>query len=86
MKIVTKVQFTVECTLTENELRALDALAGYGFKSFIGSFYKLLGIHYMRPFESDLKALFEKVESLRPQLHAIDEARKKLQGDKEGKI
>ena len=76
-KINTKILFSVKCELTENELRALDALVGYGFDSFIKHFYGL-GKHYMEPYENDLKQLFAKVESLRPELANIDAARKAL--------
>ena len=76
-KINTKILFSVKCELTENELRALDALVGYGFDNFIKHFYGL-GKHYMEPYENDLRQLFAKVESLRPELANIDAARKAL--------
>lgn len=77
-KIKTVVAFTVDVTLTENELRALDALASYGDKAFLEVFYKHLGVTYMRPFENDLKTLFSKIKELRGQINDIDVARKKL--------
>lgn len=77
-KIIPTVSFTVKLELTENEARALDALAGYGHKSFLQVFYKHLGIHYMRPFEGDLIQLFEKIKTLRGTISDIDEARQKL--------
>lgn len=77
-QVKTVVQFTVKFELTENEVRALDALACYGADAFLKVFYKHLGVSYMRPFEKDLRALFEKVKELRPAIHNIDEARQKL--------
>lgn len=77
-RVKTIVAFTVSCELTENELRALDALVGYGFKSFMDVFKEKLGKAYIGPFERDLQELFAKIESLRPEIHIIDEARKKL--------
>ncbi len=38
--------------VTEAELRALDALAGYGDDAFIKMFYTDLGEHYMKPHEA----------------------------------
>ena len=78
MKIKTQVTFTVNVDLTEGEIRALDALAGYGRKEFLKCFYTHLGEHYLKPFEKDIIDLFEKVESLKPQINEINEARKKL--------
>jgi len=76
-EINTRIIFSVKCELTENELRALDALVGYGFDNFIKHFYGL-GKHYMEPYENDLRQLFVKVESLRPEISSIDAARKAL--------
>jgi hypothetical protein len=78
MEIKPKVTFTVPTELTEGELRALDALVGYGFDNFIKMFYSGLGKHYMQPYEADLKLLFQKVESLRPQIDKINKARESL--------
>jgi hypothetical protein len=77
-KIIPSVEFTVKFTLTENEARALDALAGYGADAFLKVFYKHLGIAYMKPFEKDLRQLFEKVQELKPAIRNINDARKKL--------
>jgi len=78
MKIKPQVSFTVNIDLSEGELRALDALAGYGTKEFLTCFYTHMGKHYLEPFEKDLIGLFEKAKSLRPQINEIQEARKKL--------
>lgn len=76
--IKTKVSFTVSIELEEGEVRALDALAGYGADAFLKVFYKHLGMHYMKPFDKDLRLLFEKIKTLRPQINEIREARKSL--------
>lgn len=78
MNIHAKINFTVSCVLSEGELRALDALVGYGFKPFIEAFYEKMGRAYMEPYEQDMKALFEKVAQLRPEIHKINEMRKSI--------
>lgn len=72
------VHFTVQATLTEGDLRALDALTVYGINPFLEVFYSKMGRHYLEPYEKDLRGLFAKVETLRPALNEIDEARKQL--------
>lgn len=74
--------FSVKCELTENELRALDALVGYGFDAFLKCFYEHLGKAYLEPYENDLKQLFAKVEQLRPEIGNIERARQALTGKK----
>jgi len=77
-EINTRIIFSIKCELTEQELRALDALVGYGFENFLKVFYEHMGKHYLEPYAQDLKALFDKVESLRPEIGKIDTARKSL--------
>ena len=72
------VHFTVDCTLTEGDLRALDALVGYGTDSFLKVFYEHMGRHYLEPHEKDLRGLFEKIRSISPVLSQIDDARKAI--------
>lgn len=63
--------------LTEAEMRALEALAGYGDDAFLQVFYKLLGETYMRPHAAGLKSLFAVIRAdLRPILHRADGAKK----------
>jgi hypothetical protein len=78
IKVIPRVAFTVNAELSENELRALDALVGYGIDPFLKMFYEKLGKAYLEPFENDLRQLFIKIESLRPAISEINEARKKL--------
>jgi hypothetical protein len=55
-----RVAITYTCTLvlSESEMRALDALAGYGDDAFLKAFYKDLGTHYLKPHEAGLRSLF----------------------------
>lgn len=72
------VRGTFHCT--EIELRALDALVGYGVESFIKVFYEKLGRHYMEPHEKGLREFFKTIENNVPgTLRRVDQARKLLQ-------
>nr|WP_319566273.1 hypothetical protein [uncultured Rhodoferax sp.] len=63
--------------LTEPELRALEALAGYGDQPFLDAFYKLLGKHYMQPHEAGIRSLFAVIRAdLNPILERADAAKK----------
>ena len=50
-----KITMNASFTVDEEELRALDALAGYGDDAFIKHFYAKLGESYMRPHEAGLR-------------------------------
>ena len=79
IKINTSVNITASVELTEGQLRALDALAGYGPDNFFKAFYVKLGKAYMQPFERDMRELFTLIRSQVPQaLAGIEEARKAL--------
>ena len=70
---------TVEATLKvgEAELRALDALVGYGDDAFLKFFYSNLGTAYMKPHEAGLRSLFKAIRNqVPPVLDRIDNARK----------
>ena len=63
--------------LTEAELRALEALVGYGDGPFLEVFYKHMGRHYLQPHEAGLKSLFAVIRSdLAPILDRADAAKK----------
>ena len=75
------LQVTAEFTFSEAELRALDALVGYGDDAFLKAFYENLGRHYMEPHEAALRSLFESIrEQVPPILHRAHEARKAFKG------
>lgn len=84
MKLLNKVTVHYKCTLqlTEDEMRALDAVTGYGFQPFLKVFYEKMGRHYLQPYEKALQEFFAKVRTEGvPQLRAIDSARRKLEAD-----
>ena len=68
----------VEATFTVNEaeLRALDALAGYGDDAFIKMFYKDLGSSYMKPYEAGLREFLVSIRAVAgPIIRRTDKAR-----------
>lgn len=60
------IELTLSVTLTEAEVRAFDALMGYGTDQFLEFFYKDMGTHYMKPNEAGLRSLFA---TMKPQCH-----------------
>jgi hypothetical protein len=81
--ITTNVKIVATIELTEGDLRALEALAGYGDDAFLKAFYVKLGMHYMKPFERDLRGLFARIRSTVPKaLQAVLAAREALGGKK----
>ena len=79
MKHNIEIKYQCTITLSESEMRALDALTGYGDDAFLEVFYKL-GKHYMHPHEKGLRNLFERIrEEIPPRLNTIDKARKSVQ-------
>lgn len=71
------IELSLTVTLSESEVRALDALMGYGTDDFLKVFYEKMGKAYMQPNETGLRELFK---TLRPQcqeaISRIDAARK----------
>lgn len=79
IKINTTVEIKATISLNEGDLRALDAMAGYGIEPFLKVFYEKLGKHYMQPYEANLRTLFKTIKADVPQaLSKIDGARKTL--------
>jgi hypothetical protein len=73
----TKLELSVSFTVNESELRALDALAGYGDDAFIQMFYKNLGETYMKPHEVGMREFLKSIRSMAsPVLSQTDKARK----------
>lgn len=69
-----EVKATIE--LSESELRALEALVGYGTDPFIDVFYHQLGKTYLSPHEAGLRSLFSSIRETVPQiLNRADKAR-----------
>jgi hypothetical protein len=70
-------------TVDEEEMRALDAMVGYGYGSFIETFRKHLGESYMRGHEDGLKRFFESIGGqVAPILRRADDARAVFEGQK----
>ena len=62
--------------LSEVEMRALEALIGYGVQPFLDVFYQHMGKHYLRPHEAGIRSLFKTVGSDIPDvLRRADAAR-----------
>lgn len=71
-----RLDLDVALVLTEPEVRALDALTGYGVKSFLEVFYERMGEYYLKPHEDGLRSLFDTVRSeLPPILKRLDAAK-----------
>jgi hypothetical protein len=78
-----KVEVTATMSFSEAELRALDALVGYGSDAFLKVFYEKLGKHYMQPHEAGLRTLFESVRGVVPGiLSRTDDARRVFTGER----
>lgn len=69
------IQFEIDLSLNEVELRALDALVGYGIDAFIEKFYTHLGKAYMEKHEAGLRTIFAKIDKLRPALAEIEKVK-----------
>ena len=74
---VPKVSVTTKFTVSEGELRALEALAGYGDDAFVRMFYDNLGKSYLEPYEKDLREFLKSIRTLAsPILGRANQARK----------
>jgi hypothetical protein len=72
----TRVTAEATLTLTEIEMRALDALFCYGVDSLLKAFYKDCGTTYMKPYEAGLRTLAEGVgRDLKPIIKRAEQAR-----------
>lgn len=70
----------VEAVLTVNldELRALDALVGYGVDELIKHFYKHMGEAYLKPYEHGLRSFLQAAAGASTGIHQANEAQKAL--------
>lgn len=72
-----RVEVSAIIKLTEVELRALEALVGYGTDPFLKVFYEVMGKHYLQPHEAGIRSLFDVIKSdLNPILDRADAAKK----------
>lgn len=63
-----RIELDVALKLNESEVRALEALAGYGTDAFLEVFYTHMGRHYLKPHEAGLRSLFETIRSELPSI------------------
>lgn len=67
------IQFSTTITLTEMEIRALDALVGYGDEAFIRAFKENLGSYYIENYTDGLVSFFNAVRGqVLPAMRQID--------------
>ena len=77
LKQLPSVSVGVTIQLTEPEIRALDALVGYGADAFLKVFYAHMGVAYLKPHEHGLRSLFDVIRSdLSPILARANAAKK----------
>jgi hypothetical protein len=82
-RVGAEVNTIVVLELSEDEVGALDALAGYGTDSFLKVFYANLGEAYMKPYENGIRKLFKSIEGCKRELKAAEECRKFLTIDED---
>jgi hypothetical protein len=81
------VDLKVQLELNYHEIAALDALAGYGLKSFLDVFYEKMGESYLKPHEEGLKTLFETVRKVLPRfIERFENAQQVLAGTKQVRL
>jgi hypothetical protein len=86
-KIEQRAQITCDVVvrLTEAEIRFLDALVGYGWKSFIKVFEAQLGSAYSQDHHDGGKLFFETIGCATGILRRVDEARAVFSDEKEAR-
>lgn len=78
-RTTTKIEATATITFGESELRALDAMTGYGVEAFLKVFYEKLGKSYMQPHEQGLRDLFAAIgPPVGKALHDVNQIRNTL--------
>jgi hypothetical protein len=78
-----KVEVSATMQFNEEELRALDALVGYGTDAFLKVFYEKMGKAYMQPHEVGLRTMFESIRQTVPGiLRRPDDARRVFTGER----
>lgn len=78
-KTTTFVEAQATITFNEVELRALDAMTGYGIDGFLKVFYEKLGKVYMQPHEAGLRSLFKTINPpVYDALNKVDKCRRIL--------
>lgn len=75
-----KIELKITLSLTEDEARALEALAGYGVDPFLKVFYAKMGRHYLEPHEAGLRSLFYAARGLSAYFDRKDKAERTFYG------
>lgn len=70
------VTATATITLDLDEMRALDALTGYGVDQLIEHFYKHMGKSYLEPYEHGLRSFLKAAASI--SLRGVDDMQRDL--------
>ena len=82
-----QISFSTTLLLNEVEIRALDALVGYGDDAFLTAFKEKLGAVYIRDHESGLRSFFEAIRrDVIPALSDIEQARRDLYAAEQARI
>ena len=69
----------IRFTIDEEELRALDALVGYGDDAFLEVFKEKLGAYYSRDHEAGLRRFFQSIRDIASsQIALIDQTRRDI--------
>ena len=80
-----EITVTATMILSEHELCALDALAGYGDDAFLKAFYAEMGESYLKPHEQGLRSLFDNVRKVcGPARNQVERARLLLREKPDG--
>jgi len=86
-RTTTRIEATATITFGESELRALDALTGYGIDQFLKVFYDKLGVTYMKPHEQGLRDLFATINPpVGEALNQVDKVRETLRKSAKQKL
>jgi hypothetical protein len=74
-------RIVVDATITLDyaELKALDALTGYGVEKLIEHFYQHMGRAYLEPYEHGFRSFLEAASGASGAIRAADQADKDLQ-------
>jgi hypothetical protein len=84
-KIEQRGKIECECVvrLSEEEMRFLDGMTGYGWKGFIETFHKHMGTHYTRDHLKGGEEFFTSIRAaILPILRRTDNARAVFNGEK----
>lgn len=71
-----RISVTITVEITEEEARALDALAGYGADAALEAFYAGCGKSYLQPYEKGLRSFLSSIQKeVAPAISEVDRAR-----------